>query len=261
MPHTDRDVDQMFQRLTEICATLKNHHLAAIVRAYLDDAELMDKFRRAPAASSFHHAFLGGLLEHTLNAMEVADAVCAFYPRLNRDLVVAGIFLHDIAKTWELAYDSAFSYTDGGQLVGHVVKAAMWVEEKSRVAAEALGEPIPRPLIDVLQHIILSHHGLPEFGAARLPATPEAIAVHAIENLDAKLMMALSATRSDEAGGGNGNWTEYLKAFSSRMYRPDVAQPDSPPPAAQDAAPPTLQSSTTPVINNPLFETAPLRNK
>jgi 3'-5' exoribonuclease len=262
MPHTDRNVDQMFQRLTEICGTLKNHHLAAIVRAYLDDADLMEKFRRAPAASSFHHAFLGGLLEHTLNAMEVADAVCAFYPRLNRDLVVAGIFLHDIAKTWELSYDSAFSYTDGGQLVGHVVKAAMWVEEKSRTAAEAIGEPVPQALVDVLQHIILSHHGLPEFGAARLPSTPEAIAVHTIENLDAKLMMALSATRTDDAGGGNGNWTEYLKMFNGRMYRPDVAPPDMQPPPAEDSAPPPLQqSSGKPVINNPLFETTPSRKK
>ena len=79
---------------------------------------------------SFHHAFLGGLLEHTLNAMEVADAVVKFYPGLNRDLVLAGIFLHDIAKTWELSYDCAFGYTDGGQLVGHIVKSAIWVEQQ-----------------------------------------------------------------------------------------------------------------------------------
>jgi len=221
------------------------------------------------------------LLEHTLNAMEVGDAVCKFYPALNRDLVVAGIFLHDIAKTWELKYDCAFTYTDGGQLVGHVVKAAMWVEEKAQKAGETLGEEIPRPLIDVLEHIVLSHHGLPEFGAARVPSTPEAIAVHTIENLDAKLMMALSTTRGAALPGSEGNWTEYLKAFNGRLYRPDVA------PADGEAAPETPQVEQAPqraeaakgagvnqkesaqpaagggkvAITNPLFETSTPRKK
>jgi 3'-5' exoribonuclease len=224
VPSTTRDVDQMCQRLFEICGSIQNRHLNALVQAYLDDEELMNNFCRAPAAMTFHHAFLGGLLEHTLNAMEVADAICRFYPGLNRDLVVAGIFLHDIAKTWELRYDCSFGYTDGGQLVGHIVKSAMWVEHKAKAAEQTLGEPIPQKLIDVIQHIILSHHGLPEFGAARVPSTPEAIAVHVIENLDAKLMMALTLTRGEnQAGNGEANWTEYLKAFNGRLYRPDVA--------------------------------------
>jgi 3'-5' exoribonuclease len=253
IPHTQHDIDTMFKRVLEILGGIRNRHLSAILKAYTDDEALMKNFRRSPAASSFHHAFIGGLLEHTLNAMEVAGAVCKFYPTLNADLVIAGIFLHDIAKTWELAYDAAFSYTDGGQLVGHVVKSAMWVEEKAVVASTALGEPIPRPLINVLQHIILSHHGLPEFGAARIPSTPEAIAVHVIENLDAKLMMALSTTRT-EGAGGEGNWTDYLKAFSGRLYRPDVAPPDAP----QENAPPAVSST---IINNPLFETSPPRKK
>jgi len=261
LPHTSKDIDQMMAKLVELCGTVKSRPLAAIARAYLDDAELMADFRRAPAAMNFHHAFIGGLLEHTLNAMEVSDAVCKFYPSLNRDLVLIGIFLHDIAKTWELSYNAAFSYTDGGQLVGHVVKSAIWVEQKAQVAAVALGEPVPRPLIDVLQHIILSHHGLPEFGAARLPSTPEAIAVHVIENLDAKLMMALAATRQDGAEGAEGNWTEYQKALGGRLYRPDVAPADmTPPQPEQPMPPPAVAAAATPtenkvLINNPLFET------
>jgi 3'-5' exoribonuclease len=275
MPHTGRDVDQMCQRLFEVCQSIQNRHLAALVQAYLDDEQLMNNFCKAPAAMTMHHAFIGGLLEHTLNAMEVADAVCRFYPKLNRDLVVAGIFLHDMAKTWELTYDCAFGYTDGGQLVGHIVKAAIWVEDKAIKAEQILGEPIPRPLIDVVQHIILSHHGDPEFGAARIPSTPEAIAVHMIENLDAKLMMALNVTRGDVA---EGNWTEYLKAFNGRLYRPDVApaevegRPAEPPPvaagqvpaaaAASDSpSPPNSQSGPKLAINNPLFESAPTRKR
>jgi 3'-5' exoribonuclease len=264
----------MCQRLFEVCESIQNRHLAALVHAYLDDEELMNNFCKAPAAMTMHHAYVGGLLEHTLNAMEVADAVCKFYPKLNRDLVVAGIFLHDMAKTWELSYDCAFGYTDGGQLVGHIVKAAIWVEDKAAKAEQILGEPIPRPLIDVLQHIILSHHGEPEFGAARIPSTPEAIAVHVIENLDAKLMMALAMTRGDVV---EGNWTEYLKAFNGRLYRPDVAPAESEespmgasPATDHVSAPPQTGGETqtaqpqTPAklaINNPLFESAPARKR
>jgi 3'-5' exoribonuclease len=261
IPHTTKNITEMCTELHEICGSIQNRHLAAIVHAYLEDENLMGRFCKAPAAQSFHHAFIGGLLEHTLNAMKVANAVVPFYPGLNRDLVLAGIFLHDIAKTWELNYDCAFSYSDGGQLVGHIVKSAIWVEEYAGKAEATLGEAIPRPLIDVLQHIILSHHGVPEFGSPRVPSTPEALVVHALENLDAKLMMALGATRDPNANG-EGNWTEYMKAFGGRLYRPDVA-PEEPgaeaPPAAsaQSAQSPTMNLT----INNPLFESGDRKNK
>jgi len=284
LPQTTKDVSAMCAKLQEMLGSIQNRHLGALVQAYLDDEELMKCFCRAPAAMSFHHAFLGGLLEHTLNAIEVADAIAKFYPGLNRDLVITGIFLHDIAKTWELSYECAFGYTDGGQLVGHIVKAAMWVEEKAKEAEKLLGgEKVPRPLIDVLQHIILSHHGdvADGFGSARSPSTPEAIAVHTIENMDAKLMMALSACRADggaSAAGAEGNWTEYMKAFSGRLYRPDVAPPEAPTDGAgETASPPPPQSTASgngnaaphkapaaagPVaITNPLFESSPPKRR
>lgn len=256
IPKTDKDIDQMCRRIHEMLDSILNRHVSAIVQAYVDDRELMEKFCRAPAAMSFHHAFLGGLLEHTLNAMEVADACVKFYPGLNRDLVLAGIFLHDIAKTWELCYDCAFGYTDGGQLIGHIVKAAIWVEQKARIAEETLGEKIPQNLIDVLQHIILSHHGEHEFGSPKLPATPEALFVHTLENLDAKLMIVLAATRGRTAPGAEGNWTEYLKAFGGRMYRPDVAPADAPVEAPIEENEPDRPAPTMKMqISNPLFET------
>jgi 3'-5' exoribonuclease len=229
------------------------------VQAYLDDNDLMTKFCKAPAAMSFHHAFIGGLLEHTLNAIEVADAVCPFYPGINRDLVIAGIFLHDIAKTWELCYDCAFGYSDGGQLIGHIVKSAIWVEEKAKDAERVLGEPLPRPLIDVVQHIILSHHGDLDagFGSAKSPATPEAMLVHYIDEIDAKLMLALKHCRGEASAtpGVEGNWTEYMKAFSGRLYRPDVAPADA-------GAPPQEvieEKAPAPALSNPLFASAPRR--
>ncbi len=267
LPHTEKDITQMCGRLQELCGSIQNRHLAALIQAYLDDESLMNRFCKAPAAMSFHHAFLGGLLEHTLNAMEVANAIVQFYPGLNRDLLLAGIFLHDIAKTWELSYDSAFGYTDSGQLVGHIVKSAIWVEDKARKAEESLGEKIPQPLIDVLQHIIISHHGLPEHGAVKLPGTPEAIAVHMIENMDAKLMISLGYCRPQgaDAAATDGNWTEYIKAFGVRLYRPDVAPADArqaEAPAPQSAAGDgSAKPGNVPMLNNPLFEPAAQRKR
>jgi len=292
LPTTDKDVGEMFERLQRVMLSVRNRALHALVEAYFADEKLMADLRRAPAAMTFHHAFIGGLLEHTLSAVEVADAVAKFYPGLNRDLVITGIFLHDLAKTWELCYDCAFGYTDGGQLVGHVVKAAMWIEDKAKAAAATLGEPFPRDLVDVLQHIVLSHHGLPEHGAARIPSTPEAIMVHTIENLDAKMMMALQTCRGDAAATAGGNWTEYLKAFGGRLFRPDVAPPNlieddarAEPDAAANAggsrardfryeadaepvvAPPTTPARREPApavkiaLSNPLFESATSRGK
>jgi len=276
LPHTSKDINQMCQKLFEICGSIQNRHLAALVQAYLDDEPLMNDFCRAPAAMSFHHAYIGGLLEHTLNAIEIADCISRFYPLLNRDLVIAGIFLHDIAKTWELSYDTAFAYTDGGQLIGHIVKSAMWVEHKAKEAEDVLGEKIPQRLIDVLQHIILSHHKEMEFGSPKIPATPEAIFVHYIEDLDAKMMMSLQATRGDGMSNSEGNWTEFMKAFGGKLYRPDVApaeaqeelresngqsdhSTDHPVMTSAGGAPasPTLNLK----ISNPLFETTPSRKK
>jgi 3'-5' exoribonuclease len=289
LPHTSKDINQMCQKLFEICGSIQNRHLAALIQAYLDDEPLMNDFCRAPAAMSFHHAYIGGLLEHTLNSLEVADCVSRFYPLLNRDLVVAGIFLHDIAKTWELSYETSFGYTDGGQLIGHIVKSAMWIEHKAREAEAVLGEKIPQRLIDVLQHIVLSHHKELEFGSPKIPATPEAIFVHYIEDLDAKMMMSLQATRGEGVSNSEGNWTEYLKAFGGKLYRPDVAPAEADEPVDEEpqhrledqnrapngnaerpvATQPVMTSAggvpASPTLNlkisNPLFETIPTRKK
>jgi 3'-5' exoribonuclease len=265
LPQTTKPIEPMCAELTEILGSLQNRHLAAIVQTYLDDERLMKDFCRAPAAQSFHHAFLGGLLEHTLNAIEVADAALRFYPKLNRDLVLAGLFLHDIAKTWELKYETAFGYSDGGHLIGHIVKSAIWLEDRVKQAEATLGERIPRALVDVLQHIILSHHERPEFGAARIPMTPEAWFVAMIDDMDAKMMIILEACRGEPTAATEGNWTEYMKALGGRLYRPDVApaeagegvgldEPAQPPPPVENKPADEPLPPLRLAITNPLFE-------
>jgi len=183
----------------------------------------MDAFKQAPAAKSMHHAYLGGLLEHTLNLLKLADLICPLYPKINRDLVMMGLFLHDLGKTRELVYDRAFAYSDRGELIGHIVDGAIMLHDKAQKVMTNAGLRLPHGLLTVLQHIILSHHGQLEFGAAKVPATPEAILVSQLDNLDAKTTMALAAARPDNppAFDVGGNFTEKQWALDTKLYRPD----------------------------------------
>lgn len=222
LPCTKRDIGAMFQEVTELLGTLKHPAMKALAKAYLEDAYLMDAFRQAPAAKSMHHAYLGGLLEHTLTLMQLANLICPLYPKINRDIVLLGLFLHDLGKTRELIYDRAFGYSDRGELIGHIVEGAVMLHDKAQQVMREQGIRMPAGAVTVLQHIIISHHGVPEFGAAKIPATPEAILVSQLDNLDAKTTMALAAARPDRpASEFNGNFTEKQWSLDTKLYRPD----------------------------------------
>jgi 3'-5' exoribonuclease len=216
LKHTQKHIPDMLARVREILNMIRDKEVAAIVNAFASDGELIKKFSLAPAAMNMHHAWIGGLLEHTLAVLELAVLVCPRYPDIDQDIVLAGLFLHDIGKTRELTYAAGFDYSDHGRLIGHVVTASQWLGEKA-APLTVDGKPIRADLIMVLQHVILSHHGVPEFGAAVLPKTPEAILVNLIDNLDAKTQMAVDAVA---APSEDENWTDYHKAFTTKLYRP-----------------------------------------
>ncbi|MCA9255277.1 MAG: hypothetical protein KDA33_06550, partial [Phycisphaerales bacterium] len=133
---------------------------------------------------------------------------------------MTGLFLHDIGKTVELSYDTNFAYTSSGQLVGHITQAAIWIDRKAEEAAKATGEPFPTDLKDLLTHIVLAHHGTYEFGSPRLPACPEALAIHYLDNLDAKINMAM--TSIEDSRNDDSDWTQYVRPLESRVYKKDV---------------------------------------
>ena len=220
LPHTDRDVDEMWARMVEILGGIKNEFVAELIGQFLADDELVRRFKTAPAAVQMHHAYLGGLLEHTLAVLEMALLVIPRYPKVSLDLVLAGVFLHDLAKTAELRYDTNFTFTDGGQLVGHIVQAVIWIELKAAAAAKKLGKPLPNEIKYVLQHIVLAHHGRYEFGSPKLPAIPEVMAIHHLDNLDAKLNMMLREIDRDP--DPKSRWTQYSRALETKIYKPAV---------------------------------------
>ncbi len=223
LPCSKRPVSEMWAELTALLDTVSHPAMKALVQTYLADATLMTAFKQCPAAKSMHHAYLGGLLEHTLTLCNLAAVVCPFYPGINRDLVLVGLFLHDLGKTRELVYDRTFSYSDRGELIGHIVEGAIMLHDKVQNIMRETGQRLPPGTLTVLQHIILSHHSLPEFGAAKIPATPEAILVAQLDNLDAKTTMSLAATRSEGSPGleAGGNFTEKQWALDTKLFRPD----------------------------------------
>jgi 3'-5' exoribonuclease len=223
LPSSKRDPEVMFTELKQLLDTLEHPAAKALAQAYLEDEHLMDAFRRAPAAKSMHHAYLGGLLEHTLNLVKLGNAVCPLYPKINRDIVILGLFLHDLGKTRELVYDQTFNYSDRGELIGHIVEGALMLHDKAQQLMLTQGVRLPKGLLTVLQHIILSHHGIPEYGAAKLPSTPEAILVSMLDNVDAKTTIVLDAARPDNFGAFDlgGSFTEKQWALNTKVYRPD----------------------------------------
>ena len=221
LPATDKDIDAMFAEVCTLMRSLKHPAMQALAEAYLSDESLMTSFRMAPAAMSLHHAWIGGLLEHTLQLLKIAEATLPLYPELNRDLVLMGLFLHDMAKTAELTWEKGFDYTADGNLVGHVARGAIWLQFKAAVAGKESGQRLPADALRVLQHIVLSHHGSLEFGAAKVPSTPEAIFVAHLDNLDAKTTIALRSAGRDEDVPDNRHFTDKIWALETRLYRPD----------------------------------------
>ena len=212
---TDKDVDEMFRQVKEILAKIKNPQIKTIVGEFIADTELMKNFCLAPAAMKMHHNYLGGLLEHTLNMLKAATQLLPLYPKVNPDMVLAGIFIHDLGKTEELSYDIAFSYTDSGQLLGHITKTVIMLNKKADALAQQ-GKTIDKVIVDALAHIILTHHGKYEFGSPKLPATAEAFMVNYIDDLDAKMNQVTTLIDNEP---GDASWTPWQNALQTKLYR------------------------------------------
>lgn len=183
---SQRDVGQLTARLREILQSIADPHIRAVLDCFLIDEPFMTAFTTAPAGMKAHHAYQGGLVEHVVNMLEIANRIQDLL-NVDRSLLLAGVFLHDLGKIRELNFVSGCSYTDEGQLLGHLVIAVEMLTAKIAQTEKLLGEPFPAETALRLKHLILSHHGTYEFGSPKLPMTPEAIAVHYIDNLDAKV--------------------------------------------------------------------------
>jgi 3'-5' exoribonuclease len=213
---SSEDIDKLARRLAELLRGVKDSHLRSLAECFLTDDEFMAKFTSAPAGIKNHHAYKGGLVAHVVSLMEVCRVVAPLYPDLDGDLLLLGAFLHDASKTDELVYDREMGYSDEGQLIGHIVMAVGLVEAKVAQAEELSGEAFPPELLLRLKHLIVSHHGEYEFGSPKLPMTLEAVALHLLDNLDAK-MYSIGQILKEEAG--DSPWTSFNQALGRKFYK------------------------------------------
>ena len=211
------NVEELFRKLSDMLRAMKDFHLKNLAECFLIDAEFQEKFCRAPAGVKNHHAYTGGLLEHVVSLMELVLLVAPQYPSINQDLLLMGAFLHDVGKIEELTYHRALGYSDEGQMVGHLVQGVVILERKIAEASELSGEPFPRDLAAQLQHLIVSHHGKYEFGSPKLPMTLEAVALHYLDDMDAKLFTFEQLIRED--ANADSNWTVYQPSLTRKIFK------------------------------------------
>ncbi len=212
VPAAPRPVAEMAEELRELAGSVSDENLQRLLGSFLDDDDFTDRFFRAPAAKNMHHAYLGGLLEHSLAVMRLAAMVAGIYPSIDRSLLLAGAMLHDIGKVREFSYETPpFDYSDRGRLVGHMVIGVEMVQQK----IGQIGD-FPEELSDRLKHLILSHHGRHEFGAPALPMLHEAFVLNFLDDMDSKInyVEKLSSRLEDEGY----QWSEYQRTLERFLF-------------------------------------------
>ena len=229
-PASQFDPEAMFGELQAMMAEMRNPHLKALLDRVFADPELTRAYKLAPAAKQIHHAWLSGLLEHVLSLARLAKLTAAHYPFIDGDLLLTGVLLHDIGKVAELVYDRSFSYSDEGQLLGHIYQGAKLVSRKIQEVPE-----FPPRLEVLVEHMILSHHGELEYGSPKVPLFAEALLLHHLDNLDSKMEVIRGMVANDKNVAGH--WTSYHNALDRAALKKDrylegpSAAPASPAPA------------------------------
>jgi 3'-5' exoribonuclease len=203
------DRQAMMTELRGFIAAVKNVHLRALLDAFFDDAKFAEQFSLVPAGARVHHAYLGGVLEHTLMMCRAAQAFPENYAEVDRDLLLTGIILHDIGKLREYVYDIAIDHTPDGRLLGHLVMGCQMVEDKI-----AGIDDFPAELSKLIRHIILSHHGELEFGSPKTPKFVEAFLVFSLDHLDSRVAIFREMVEKNK----HVKWTDYNEYLESNVY-------------------------------------------
>lgn len=210
LPATNRDTNNMFKRLVIITESIETGYIKELITLFWNDAEFVRQFKKAPAAKKMHHAYIGGLLEHSLSMALLCDKIAGHYVGIDRDMLLAGTILHDIGKTRELEYSNKIDYSDEGRLLSHIIIGVEMIDEKIRRIKN-----FPEKEALILKHMIISHHGSREFGSPEPPKTIEAVLLNYIDEIDAKV----NGIRDFIAAADSGeSWTSYHRLLERHFY-------------------------------------------
>jgi 3'-5' exoribonuclease len=202
--------DALWNELLGLVDAIADKHVKDLVQAFVQDDDVAARLRRSAAAKTVHHAYPGGLLEHTVSCLKLAHRLADHYPQVDRDLLVAGAFFHDLGKIRELSGEKSVEYTDEGKLVGHLVMVAQWIHDRARRVG------VPRELEHHVVHLALAHHGRVEFGSPKAPLTLEALLTHYIDELDSRVNSWLNLMGRE---GGNRRWTTSDNVYEQPIWR------------------------------------------
>jgi len=207
-----KDINELFSQLMEYIESVENPYLKLLLESFFKDEDFVNIYLRTPAAKSVHHTYLGGLLEHSLSMVQICDFLVNHYGDLDSDLLITGAILHDIGKVRELEIKGGFSYTTAGELLGHTAMGMMMVHDKiSHI------ENFPGELALLIEHLILSHQGQPEWGAVKRPLFKEALILHYVDDIDAKLNL-IRSYMDDETTESEDIWTDKCWYLDNRRF-------------------------------------------
>lgn len=211
LPATRRDTQKMYERIKDLGRTINSEHLRGLIESFWQDDGFVDRFKKAPAAKKMHHAYIGGLLEHSLSLGLLADKVAGHYSGLDRDLLIAGAILHDIGKVSEFTFNTSIDYSDQGRLLSHIVIGVEMLEEKIKHIPGFPGETAL-----LLKHMLVSHHGSREMGSPEPPKTLEAVLLNYLDDIDAKINGIREFMDNQDV---EATWTAYHKPLERFFYR------------------------------------------
>ena len=212
-PKTERDIDDMLKSLMEIGLDVKNPHLDQLLHLFWEDSDFIERFKIAPASKWIHHNYLGGLLEHTLSLAQLVLKNACHYKGLDIDLLLTGSILHDLGKIDELSYRRSLDYSDEGRLLGHIILGIEKVERKISQLFD-----FPKDLSILIKHLILSHHGQDIWGSPKKPMTLEAVMLHYLDDMDAKMNGIQQFLKVQLPEGSK--WSAYHRMFDQSFYYP-----------------------------------------
>ncbi len=211
LPRSDRDPDYMMDRLIAACGVIENAYLRRLLDTFFEDESFIESFKKAPAAKNMHHAYLGGLLEHTLSLVLLIQKIAGHYEGIDNDLLITGAVLHDIGKVHEFCYESHIDYSDAGRLLSHIVIGLQMLEKKIAAIKD-----FPDELALLLKHMIVSHHGSRDFGSPEPPKTLEAVMLNYLDELDSKVNGIRSFMASEDPDSA---WTSYHRVLERYFYK------------------------------------------
>ncbi len=215
LPKGDFDENQLYEEFVQyVNSNLSDKYIKSLFEQFKNDKEVVAKFKKMPAAKNVHHAYIGGLLEHTYSVVKLGVMMAKYY-KVNRDLLVAGAIFHDIGKIFELDISKGFDYTDSGKLIGHLLLGIELVNNYCRNIPD-----FPDNYRHIINHMIASHHGLLEYGSPKKPKTLEAIILHHIDDMDAKVNTFRSIFIKDNIV--DGGWSNYDRLLERQLYNHNI---------------------------------------